>query len=253
MARARRKKCRERVEVGKALWWHPHSGAYEVCITPTQWARLFPEGRGKELGCGAFACAWEQSPNADTVVKITRDRDDVVGLLSAQGSPRVAEVEAVYRLERSGTSLEPDNRGKSVPVYALVMERLRPVPRGMGVLLKRFPLEKMADDYTQRAGPRANFRVSTNTRIAAEAACHDVRSKRRCRDFVNDLVDTYEELARKGVVWLDMHSDNFGIDRDGRWKILDLGNSLEPVRGRPKVVALRGRRRVPRRRWRRRR
>jgi hypothetical protein len=91
---------------------------YDVCLTPTQKKKL---GLGKKLGCGQFACVWAKGPNR--AVKITRDASDVAGLLKAQKTGVVPTVYAVYELKNGGNM----HGVGTVPVYALVVERLKPV------------------------------------------------------------------------------------------------------------------------------
>jgi len=239
-ARQPQRRCRAQVEMGVLLPWHEGSGRYHVCLTSKQWATLFPRGAGKKLGCGAFACAWARGENG-TVVKITRDRDDVANMIQAQGHARVLKVYEAYALEGAGTSLERKTKGRRVPVYAMVVERVKPFPPASKGILKKLPLKQMEEDYRKRKVPRAKFAVSNATRFKVDAACDAVTQKKPCQQLLHELVDTYEDLARQGIVWLDMHPGNLGTDREGRWKILDLGNSLVPV-PRPRVTPLQGRR-----------
>lgn len=232
------KRCRAETVIGVQLPWRKDSGRYHVCLTPGQWRTLFPRGAGKKLGCGSFACVWERGA-ADAVVKITRDRDDAANLLAAQDHPRIVKVLEAYELEKSGTSLEESSRGKPVPVYALVVERIQPFPREAHEILRRLPAARMEREYFTRKVPRREFSVSADLRRQVDAACSTVRPVRACRSLLHGIVDTYEDLAHQGIVWLDIHPGNFGVDAKGRWKIVDLGNTLVPVQ-RPRVTPLRG-------------
>jgi len=149
-------------------------------------------------------------------------------------------------LERSGTSLEPGQK-RQVPVYALVVERVKPFPRQADSVLKKLPFDRMLNDLEAHQGPRKKFSVSSDARFQVDARCavgHGPKPEAACKALLHGLVDTYEDLVRKGIVWLDVHPGNLGVDKHGRWKILDLGNSLIPVPGRPPVTALRGVRRL---------
>jgi len=243
-------RCRARVQLGTKVPLHPDSGHYEVCLSASQWAKLFPDGQpGRKLGCGMFACAWERKPGSQEVVKITRDSDDVAGLLTLRGHPRVAAVREAYRLERSGKSLEPGSEGRSVPVYAIVTERLGSLPLDVGEMLDLIPTDKLQRDYheAERRHRVKQFRASPEVRSDIDRVC--VRQGQEwaetCSTFLHEVVDTQEDLARRGIVFLDTHAGNIGRDREGRWKILDLGNSLVPMRP-PRITSLRGRLRVRR-------
>jgi hypothetical protein len=105
----------------------------------------------------------------------------------------------------------------------------------------------MAKEFHSYRGDPVKYAVSQDVRFKLDAACSSVGQQGPCKTLLHGLVDTHEDLSRQGVVWLDIHPGNLGVAADGRWKILDVGNSLIPVKGKPPITPLRGRLRRVRR------
>lgn len=206
------------------------SGRYAICLSPSQKRDLFGEGPlGKRGGCGTFACVWP-SATAERVVKVTKDREDVDGLLRAQGLPRVVKVYRAVELKDAGTDLKS---GRTIPIYAIEAERLSNVPRENEEVLQR-PLEAtrlvMLGHAKKRHGadPKT-FRVPEQAKQEIpQRACAKVRrgdERASCEIFIGQYIETFEQLAQRGILWQDTHFGNIGIDAKGRWRALDLGYS----------------------------
>lgn len=217
---------------------------YSVCITPVQHARLFGPGRPKprRIGCGIFGCAYPTS-DPTKVVKITADATDVGAMQRAQGLPRVPTLYGVYRLTSPtwwGRTLRPTS-SRGPRVFAMVVERLRPLS---DATQKRFD-EAMGCI-------RKHARRGTDPADSARACCFVGRawglSQRdipSCRRLAADLTEAVKDFGSVDLNIRDLHTGNIGIDKKGRWKVLDLGISGEPP---GEVATLHGRRRRKRRR-----
>lgn len=243
---------------------HPNDktkgGPWFLCLSPSQQKKLFPHGGGPgpnllnqpnpPLGCGAFACVW---PDNGDVVKITNDPEDVEALLKNQDNPRVVRVREAFQLNRSGVS----RNGKVIPVYAARVERLEPLPRQMQIWNKRFTTDAaspggrgrtlahrllilQATSYANSGRPREAYTVDEETRGLANAtACRGENVDREaCERFTGEFLDTFQSLFRRGYIWGDHHYNNMAMNKDGRWQIIDLGQSGGS--GKPDVKPLNG-------------
>lgn len=203
---------------------HPNYsfGKYRVCLSPNQKKVLFNGKKGKKLGCGVFACAYG-SPSPTKVVKFTRDSEDVAALLEAQKTGLVPKVYATYKLRDGGHAIRTDDE---TPVYALVVERLKPVaPKDREQLDNELSL---AGDVIDGYESKADFCNSSS-----KAAC--------------DTVEAAVKLKETGIKWSDIHSGNIGFDKNGDVKILDLGVTGTQLKEQPKILAGASRRLVKRR------
>ena len=194
------------------------SEEYRVCLTPNQEQTLLGGKKiGKKIGCGVFACAYALGKSK--VVKFTRDQDDVAALLEAQPLGVVPKVYNVYKLKQGGT-IKPHD--EEVPVFALVLERLKPlsVPRRKILDAVLYQTPDVVAGYSTRedvcgaAGPEASVCEQT--------------------------VDIAQKLKDIGIDWSDVHAGNIGIDRKGNVKALDLGVSQTELKRR--IDVLEGRR-----------
>lgn len=191
---------------------------YTVCITPRQHARLFGGGRKpRRIGCGVFACAYP-SPDRAKVVKITADVSDVAALQRAQGLPRIPKLYEAYRLA-SPTRWRGRSGGPTV--YALVLERLRPLSRAMQ---DRF---FSALNCIRKPGRRGEDPAEI-----AEACCFPGRAwglkiedLPACKRLAADVPEAMKDFRSLDMRVTDIHPGNIGTDKNGRWKILDLGLS----------------------------
>lgn len=66
----------------------------------------------------------------------------------------------------------------------------------------------------------------------------DTPERESCERFYGEMVDTLEQLAKRGVNWFDIHHGNVGVDSKGVWKGLDLG--VSGTGAAPDVPALKG-------------
>jgi len=224
MSRRPPKACAASATIGKYKPKVKGSGPYEVCLSPTQRKELFGDQKviGKSIGCGTFACVWQKDNGQ--VVKLTKDREDVEGLLSAKGSDRVVKVISIAELPASGLDVRSK---KVIPVYAITAEKLTPLTSSQQKWLSkplnsaRTALLKSAEKYR---GPAKQYQFPQPSELGRRACKGAVQTK-KCETFISQFADAFGELFRKGVVFQDAHGGNFGIDSKGRWKILDLGYS----------------------------
>lgn len=207
-------------------------GPYRVCLTKKQRAKLFKNRPIREIGCGTFACAYDH-PNPNRIVKITRDEQDVGGLLRARGTKLVPEVYEAYELRDGGRSLID---GRKTHVFAVVADRLRP----------------LSDEERRSLAPFVDaLGYGVSGLATARQTCCDPYDPKSCNEICLDVFQVGRKLHARGIDWIDTHGGNVGYDQEGRMRVLDVGRSevmppaLEALAGRR---ARRGRQMVWRRR-----
>jgi hypothetical protein len=213
------------------------SGGGEHCLTYSQFATLFGKRRTmpKKIGCGFFACVY-QSPDPNKVVKITRDSSDPASLMLVQGSAAAPTLYRTFRLKN------PDRwPGETWSVYAMVTEKLRPIIKS-GVA---------ATPREQEAERRIDRMFGCLREYDPNSCCRErklrvggVKGVAACMRLVKAVREIGTELRTHGMSHLpDVHSGNFGYDRQGRLKMLDFGVSgREPGKLRELAGARRRRR-----------
>ena len=209
---------------------HYPFGAYRVCLTKTQRARLFGRRPIQEIGCGTFACAYDHPTDPAKIVKVTRDDEDLGGLHRAQGTGLVPTMHAAYELRGGGRAV---NDGRKTRVYAAVLDRLE-MPAARGEQLTRDQVDAL--------------QYAVSGLMPVKAACCD---RNGCNDLCLRIADVGSRLHAQGIDWIDTHAGNVGYDAHGRLQVLDMGRSEVPVPPLP-VLAARRRRELGARRWRRR-
>jgi hypothetical protein len=223
-------KCAAYGELGRKKKRIRGSGRYSFCLSQAQKRELFGEVAGKRMACGTFACVWP-SVNEQRVIKITRDRADVDGLLRAQGIERVVKVYRAFELKDAGTDMKT---GKKIPIYAIEAERLTNIPRHEEALYqdsleatRKVMLDKAKT--IRRIDPKLPFSVSDELKSAIpQRACRRLRrphERTSCEIFLGNYITAFEQLAQRGILWQDTHFGNIGLDAKGRWRALDLGYS----------------------------
>lgn len=214
-------------------------GPWTLCLSEKQRRQLFPRGGGPGAAearsvCGASACVWLSAQ--DEIVKITSDVEDVAALEKAQGLARVVHVKKAYRLNRAGVN----RQGKDIPVYAVVAERLRPLPPNVALWNRRFMkgptgdvslarrlLINEAHTHRESGKPMDTYQVSPDVReLATTTACRRLPDQVECEQFTNEFLDTFQTLFHKGIIWGDHHQGNMMVDENGRWKVVDIGESF---------------------------
>lgn len=197
---------------------------YRVCLTPTQEQTLLGGKKiGKKLGCGVFACAYALGKSK--VVKFTRDQDDVAALLEAQNTGVVPKIYEVYKLKQGGEMPDPAKpylSPQDVPVFALVLERLKTLP---------VPKRKILDAVLYQT-PDVVGGYATREDVCASAGPE--------APICEQVVDVAKKLDEIGIKWSDVHAGNIGLDRKGNVKALDLGVSKTELKRR--IDVLEGRR-----------
>lgn len=186
------------------------------CFSTQQYKRLFRNRPPKLVGCGKYACAFE-GPEKDTVVKITTDVTDVRGLLKARGSKHVVQAYKFFRLPESTVQWKtraPDEAGRP---YAMIIERVTPLgPRYNNIwycLHSAFYQAQRSPDGTYTDYCCAQGKKSIKTPRPAG-----------CRKVVLGLVAAVRAMRAQGMNWTDMHPGNIGWTKQGKLKVLDIGN-----------------------------
>jgi hypothetical protein len=203
--------------------------AYKVCITPTQAEALFGTTRPpKAIGCGVFACAFEH-PSDGKVVKITRDPSDVAGLERGQGL-QVPKLYASRTLKGTPKWVTPrppkagDRWPKHPTAYALTLERLRPLPEPAKTQWNQ-RIDYMRVLLAATPPPRTVGELARAVCVPSDDATCELR--------IRELNKISADLRARGIEWADIHAGNIGIDKNGRWKALDLGASPTKLRVQP--------------------
>lgn len=237
--------CAYTLTLGKRHFRYAPS-AYKVCITATQAKALFgTTEKPTPVGCGVFACAFPH-PDADKIVKITRDPSDVAGLLQGQGLAQVPKVFDSRELSSQPWWITPRQPRESYQqwtprpeaAYAIVVEKLRTL-KGAEKALWNKRIGRMHAFQKQAAWVARQAEQGTPTQgnrpkpapptigDMAKAVCpkKPAREAKSCQLRVRELNKMTEALRSRGVEWTDIHAGNIGIDAEGRWKALDLGAS----------------------------
>lgn len=189
-------------------------GPYRICLTANQRKVLFKNKPPKLIKCGTFGCAFEAPDAPGKVIKLTRDETDVGAMIEARGTDLVPDLYDVRELKQKGRSVKT---GQGRAIYALELERLEPVPPWAHAPLND-RREKMRDAISEVIDPSDACRIDDDA----------------VRQICLDVVEAGWKLNQMGIEWFDTHSGNYGYDRFGRLKILDVGlSSMEPPPGLP--------------------
>lgn len=215
-------------------------------LTPAQ-AQKLPIGA--ELGCGAYACAYEHALDPTKVIKFTSDFEDVKGSIIAnkEGTERAVKSFAIYKLAGKGKVGREGKQG-----YALVNERLEHgYEQGDIPILAAHRLEAFEDVRDAVNDPE--FRYTDDEIEQVQTACVPgvqgtinrppyVVSEAECRRQVRIVADVKEALLRAGIQWHDAHWGNLMKRADGTWVASDLGVADYSKRhqSNPRVANLKG-------------
>lgn len=197
-------------------------GAYRVCLTASQKKTLFQNKSRKKLGCGVFACAYETS-DPGKVVKFTRDAEDVAALLEAQKLGVVPKVYKTYELFNQGESVET---GETKPVYALVVEKLKPFS----------PAEREVLDEQMFSVNDILSELKRDPEMSVAEACVGMTGN-ECDTITRQTIEAAQKLRANGIRWDDIHSGNIGLDKKGDVKVLDLGITGTQLKKAPQILA----------------
>ena len=173
-------------------------------LTVNQVKKLCPQ---RLLGCGSFACAYTSGRRKGSVVKFTMDPSDVAAFIAFKDK-RVAKLRGAYKVGEND--------------YAIVTEKLRQLSNRDKETLwldKMRDTRDTLDTRSRRRGPTKKF--SNGERMTFVRQC----KSNACRKFGNELLDLHERAAKKKINLFDFHAGNFGKDKRGNWKMLDLGVS----------------------------
>ncbi|UCC72071.1 MAG: hypothetical protein JSV86_17135 [Gemmatimonadota bacterium] len=204
---------------------------YGVCLTNTQLARLMRAKHisGDQFGCGAFACVW---PKGNRTIKFTHDPEDVGAFLTARGIRHIKRFYKVYRLVDSGTILRT---GQSTPVWAMVGEDVPKIANDdwrYSIVVSGLPVGALSYDFEQwqsRGRFPEDYQPRPDVRRSAKEDANCERRGPACEKFVDQFIDTWAALARRGIVFMDAHAGNIGVDAKGNWKIIDMGLSRSDI------------------------
>lgn len=227
---------------------HPGHESDKVELTGSQYKALgidslmlMPDGTP---ACGQFACAYDtKDPN--WVVKLTSDEDDADALQRAKGSEFVVPTKGVYELTRLRDPVY------QMPMFGIVVERVTPIVgkeslfinevlwgAGLTGLVKaglfsgytegqKFVVERRVRDSIE---PKCRSLVQTMRNRKDPRFVNENVETEACRLLINQTVDAIEDLADRGIQFVDNHAGNWGRRKNGRLVAIDLGLSSPPWR-----------------------
>lgn len=202
-------------------------------LTATQCKALKPDA--KALGCGVYGCAYPQR-GSGKVVKFTRDPEDVAGMKAMQDSGDAVKMYEAYRLR--GVK-GPGGRTLGKPVYAVVVERLKPlgyedafyIDQVFGAVAKSnavIGIRSKPSKGSKNLAPDALLALP-GAKANIEAGCKYFVSKTRgarldrCLKVANRALEITRAAAQHGLWFTDSHSGNFGYNKAGKIIASDLG------------------------------
>lgn len=212
-----------------------------TCLTDRQWGKLFgpTTSRVRPIACGSFACVYP-ARDPDKVVKLTADPTDVIATRAAQGIPHVVTLYSHGKV-RGGHFGDPPGGAVSGGVYderwAMVLERLKPLRGRESRQVAREWMKCARDQRKKRTGKREKVCCDryTGGGQLPKSGMTPTRRK-RCRRLVAATKFLDEKFRERGIQFTDWHGGNIGRDREGNWKLLDLGYSFYPERGARRAI-----------------
>lgn len=179
------------------------AGNVEVVLTPNQEKVLRPDVL---LGCGTFGCAYSIKKDLDHIVKLTRDDTDAAASQKFKDL-RVVKTKEVHDLGHG--------------LFAIVNEKLTNLDRLRSGWLE-MPINT---DAERKLLTTAKADDSVRNHMKDVCPTTDFAVRKACRGFMDELADLHNRGAAKGLALGDFHPSNFGLDKNGNWKLLDLGIS----------------------------
>lgn len=222
---------------------HNFGDPYRVCLTQNQEQKLFKGKRTKlrKLGCGTFACAYE-SPLKSRVIKFTRDSEDVAGLLKAQKTGVVPKVHAVFKLKQGGRTTPQRNpftmrvdEPRHVDVYAMVVDRLETPPADERYALEE-DMQRLRHAIDTVDKERKPLTIDNVCRLVNNDGDWGDDTEGSCTSTQMLVLDAVGKLRKIGIDWGDIHAGNFGYDKRGKLKVLDLGVTKTQLEREPEVL-----------------
>ena len=205
---------------------------------------------GPQLGCGAFACAYELGTDGKRVVKFTTDPFDAGAALdlTQRASPDAVRVYDVVHLKR------PNNLAIEAPVFAIIAERVKTLSADDRQLLSKTTGHVVFDSFeeqgildttdfynptvlrspvgwTLQSGHRKQLAL-----ICKRSAEDGETTEEHCNNLVKEALDVVEGLANRGIVFADAHGGNFGR-RGKKLVALELGLSGKQNYDQVKTIA----------------
>jgi len=183
-----------------------------VYLTPAQRRKLFGGASpGQVLGRGKYASVFA-TEDPRRVVKLTHDASDAAALVRAKRTGVVPALHAAYKLEQPSSS---KYNGGRRPVYALVLDRLTPVPPEDDANVLPALRRTRQAIIEKPTGPIGVQRVTA----PGDPLCETPE----CLAAARQLVRAVNRLRAVGISWTDLNVMNLGYDADGTLRVLDVG------------------------------
>jgi hypothetical protein len=202
-------------------------------------------GGDPETGCGEKACVYT-TPDSKTLIKVTKDADDVYGFVAAKGSGVIPKAGTpvqlgdrplfAFKVAKVQTIEEPRDQLilNDVLSHGLI-ERIfgqarpknerDPIPMGRGKFHFTLPADIDTRVDTECVEMKRRIEKLSPERQALFGPLHEFTP--RCRILTDQAVSVIEKLGQHGVKFADAHAGNWGFDK-GRLVAIDLGLSNSP-------------------------
>ena len=206
--------------------------------------RAFRARRLSPLGCGSFSCAWRVwgSLAWGDVVKLTVDvTEPPAAKLIQRARMRGRDVPHVVEIKDVRAA---DFPGVDIRAFCLVMEFVPyALPDSERTLWDEAYQEIKKDEMETERRVKERFMMDGDIEGALRYARtlvgryqHKLRGVGQAKEYLDAIMTAIEAMARIGVLWLDVHSWNFGFT-DPRLtpdslKIFDLGFASVRANGR---------------------
>lgn len=205
--------------------------SYADCLRPLG---LIDPG-AQRLGAGAFGCAYRVNLRGrDGVLKLTRDPYEVMAAAAVRGQTlhRVVPVHEIWAL--SSTCVYPH----WAPWFAVHRDYLKPLSAKDAELIEflyDMLHEEHLDLWIPKVGKAGRVMREQWRTMVREGYVHERHGKHvvrqgypgkegtRALQLLDEISLGVAELAKHGIDWTDMHSDNVMRDMKGVLRIADIG------------------------------
>jgi hypothetical protein len=185
------------------------------------------------LGSGSFGSAAAYArPSPAGVVKLTSDRTEVLAsaLLKGQKLPHVADVYGAWFVRDVDVERWDASFPVGVRVGLITQQKLQPVDavEARSITTTWLTLRQQMDLHpdTLAAMPHRDARIKLyDASVELEARLRAIRGYQ----IASDVADALAELRGLGIYAIDVHGGNIGRDRQGVFKIFDVGSSSSPA------------------------
>ena len=203
---------------------------------------------GARVGVGTAATVYAQKGDPSRVIKLTFDPTDAASMRQLVGGPSqrrgLPDVDAVYDL---GPLTQISSTGRALRPYAIVLERLAPIPRSEAKRMEQ--LSRMIYGVCYDAvTPQERSRLLEKARAHYQTRLHDCRRAQQegltqmdCDQIgvrETEVIDALDWMQQRGYCSLDIGGKNVMQRADGGWVISDFGYARANDAAGPQIADL---------------